>query len=88
MRCLISNKSSHFNGSVNRFFHLSPVGILPTLASTKRFQGGGLDPLLSANNIGSLSTFFLYRKLTSHVNFSNFQAEGNFFIIKIFETSR
>ena len=32
--------------------YLPPVGILPTLASTKPFQGGGLDPLLSANNIG------------------------------------
>ena len=27
-------------------------------------------------------------KLTSHVNFNNFQAEGNFFIFKIFGTSR
>ena len=32
--------------------HLPPVGILPTLASTKSCQGGGLDPFLSAANIG------------------------------------
>ena len=86
-------------GSANRFPHLPPVGILPTLASTKPCQGGGLDPLLSANNIdrvgfkkkiplgggGLVRRFFrhflstlLDPKLTSHVNFSNFQAKGNF----------
>ena len=43
-----------YNGSVNRFPHLPPVGILPTLASAKPCQGGGLDPLLSANNIGKV----------------------------------
>ena len=40
------------HGSVNRFPHFPPVGILPTLASTKSRQGGGLDPFLSAANIG------------------------------------